>query len=212
MLITQLDVASKRIVDVIYHDEENKDAGLLEYQVFYENLTGQHLEATTVEEARLACVDVVNNGHTKIKRHLSIVEKEAYIRPPWLKEDGTPTAEHVQGPEPIGPDPRDFNEHLPNQELGPVGKARLIFEKMWGSPRKDIMEACTKAGIKLSTASTQYQHFKKAKETEANDTRNPATGMPQLAPGVQVGSAPAQHGATADEGTPQTPEETPPKA
>lgn len=43
---------------------------------------------------------------------------------------------------------------------GPVAVARRIFQEMEGKPRREIIEACAKAGVKRSTAATQYQRWK----------------------------------------------------
>ncbi len=48
-----------------------------------------------------------------------------------------------------------------NDTLGPVARARLVFEEYQGFPRKEIIEACSKLGIKRSTAATQYQRWRK---------------------------------------------------
>ncbi len=137
----------------------------------HERLTGHRVEFATIEEAKEKCSVAVAD------RYFAEPKK---IRPPWLKEDGSPTVEQEE--EDLG-DPVFENA----DNLGPVGKARLIFDAMWGHPRKDIIEMCRRAGIKDSTASTQYQHYKKARETaEAGDDRNPETGMPRLPPGVRI--------------------------
>jgi hypothetical protein len=49
-------------------------------------------------------------------------------------------------------------------ELGPVAKARAVFEAMQGKARKDVLEACEQLGVKRSTASTQYQRWRKARQ------------------------------------------------
>lgn len=45
---------------------------------------------------------------------------------------------------------------------GPVAIARRICDELAGHPRRDIIEACARAGVKRSTAATQYQKWKSA--------------------------------------------------
>ena len=50
---------------------------------------------------------------------------------------------------------------LPRREATrPVATARRIFERMADRPRHEVIEACAKAGVKRSTAATQYQLWK----------------------------------------------------
>lgn len=48
---------------------------------------------------------------------------------------------------------------------GPVARVHAICEANWGSARKDVIALCVKAGINKFTARTQYQVFKKLKDT-----------------------------------------------
>lgn len=52
-------------------------------------------------------------------------------------------------------------------ELGPVARARLVFQEYEGRPRREIIEACAKLGIKRSTTATQYQRWKKEREKQS---------------------------------------------
>lgn len=45
------------------------------------------------------------------------------------------------------------------KDSGPVATARGIIQELAGHPRRDIIEACAKAGVKRSTAGTQYQRW-----------------------------------------------------
>ena len=134
--------------------------------------------------------------------------KPNVITPPWARQetkDGTnpnPPAPsgHVAAPQPVqaGPPAVTATPTPPpvtttsTEAQGPVARARMVFESMVGAPRKDVIEACAKLGIKRSTASTQYQAWKKAREesTLPNPGQPAGAGnMPRLAPGVYVGPA-----------------------
>lgn len=193
MLHTMLDVREHKVTDVVPQGDPN--VFMQELSELYERTTGQKAQFTDVEDAREKVKAALEakffreptGTAPQPRRGGGYREYDTTpVRPPWLKEDGTPTANPPQRVHSEGDpenDEMDFDgRHNPD---GPVAKARSIFEKMWGSPRKDIIEACAQAGIKRSTASTQYQHFKKAKEHQA-DYKNPQTGMPQLAPGTRV--------------------------
>lgn len=178
MLYTVIDSDQKKVIDVVAHGDETRY--IQEYTELYEAITGQKVEFKSIEEAKGSCVEAVHNRTfnrpvaTRTKDYLSSTA-EVY-RPPWLNADGTPTATPPEGAE---------TAYSNRKKDGPLARARVIFEEMWGSPRKDIIEACAKAGIKRSTAATQYQAFKKMKESELTVGPN---GMPQLPPGVQVGN------------------------
>jgi hypothetical protein len=47
--------------------------------------------------------------------------------------------------------------------IGKVAHARIIFEDMKGLPRKEVLSACTGAGINVNTAKTQYHRWKNEK-------------------------------------------------
>lgn len=122
------------------------------------------------------------------------------ITPPWARSDTSNGTNPNPAPQPARPTPppvtqvarsehpaEEQEHHDTRQSDGPVARARKVFEEMQGAQRKDVIDACAKLGIKRSTASTQYQAWKKAKE-EAGEWRNPSTGMPQLAPGTYLGN------------------------
>jgi hypothetical protein len=126
------------------------------------------------------------------------------ITPPWARQEtkdgNNPNPTHVATPQPVqaGPPAVTATPTPPpasttsTEAQGPVARARMVFESMVGAPRKDVIEACAKLGIKRSTASTQYQAWKKAREESTlPDPSKPAgTGnMPRLAPGVYLGPA-----------------------
>jgi len=48
----------------------------------------------------------------------------------------------------------------PRKVNGPVATVRRICGQMKGRPRWEVIEACARAGVKRSTAATQYQHNK----------------------------------------------------
>lgn len=194
MLHTMLDVKEHKVADVLPSGDPN--VFMQELTELYERTTGKKADFQSVEDAR-AKVRVALEAKffreegTPVQPHRGGGYREydtTPVRPPWLKEDGTPTAnpprqvQTHEGEE--HPEATDYDGRV-NPD-GPVAKARAIFEKMWGSPRKDIIEACAQVGIKRSTASTQYQHFKKAKEHSV-EYRNSQTNMPQLAPGTRAG-------------------------
>jgi hypothetical protein len=113
------------------------------------------------------------------KRNSGIIYVDPPKYPPWINpETGLPTRT---------PEPKAKSQLMPDidMSLSPVRRARQVFEQLWGEPRKDIIEACVQLGINRSTASTQYQHYKKSREQD-QEHRNPATGMPQLAPGERA--------------------------
>jgi hypothetical protein len=60
---------------------------------------------------------------------------------------------------------RYFPESKTVEEMGPVQRARLLFEEMRGHSRKEILDACERLGIKRATASTQYQKWRSAQGT-----------------------------------------------
>lgn len=45
------------------------------------------------------------------------------------------------------------------EAMGPVARARKVFDELKGHPRKEHIEACAKLGIKRSTAAAQYQRW-----------------------------------------------------
>lgn len=51
---------------------------------------------------------------------------------------------------------------------GPVAIARRICDELAGHPRRDIIEACARAGVKRSTAATQYQKWKSTHQPAAH--------------------------------------------
>lgn len=51
---------------------------------------------------------------------------------------------------------------------GPVAIVRRICNELAGHPRRDIIEACVRAGVKWSTAATQYQKWKSAHRPTTN--------------------------------------------
>lgn len=58
---------------------------------------------------------------------------------------------------------RYFGEEPKAEELkgpGPIATARRIIQELAGHPRREVIEACAKAGIKRSTAGTQYQRWR----------------------------------------------------
>lgn len=132
-----------------------------------------------------------------------VAQTSGHITPPWARSDtqnGTnpnPPAQakpaapqpQAQGSPPVEahPEEQEHKTQREQQSTGPVARARMVFETMAGAPRKDVIDACAKLGIKRSTAQTQYQAWKKARETITDD-RNPNTGMPQLAPGTYLGN------------------------
>jgi hypothetical protein len=61
---------------------------------------------------------------------------------------------------------REDDEHPDSP--GPVAIARRICDELAGHPRRDIIEACARAGVKRSTAATQYQKWKSAHQPAAN--------------------------------------------
>ncbi len=61
------------------------------------------------------------------------------------------------------------------QALGPVARARAIFEELGlGRPRKEHLAACEKLGIKATTAAAQYQSWKTAKKNAGHTAPQPA--------------------------------------
>lgn len=60
---------------------------------------------------------------------------------------------------------REDDEHATE---GPVAIARRICDELAGHPRRDIIEACARAGVKRSTAATQYQKWKSAHQPAAH--------------------------------------------
>lgn len=133
-----------------------------------------------------------------------VAQATGQIVPPWARSDTqngtnpnpTPVKPQQAAPQaqaqaspPVEAHPEEqaHTAQREQQSAGPVARARMVFETMAGAPRKDVIDACAKLGIKRSTAQTQYQAWKKARETVSND-RSPTTGMPQLAPGVYLGN------------------------
>lgn len=58
---------------------------------------------------------------------------------------------------------RYFGEEPKAEELkgpGPIATARRIIQELAGHPRREVIEACAKAGVKRSTAGTQYQRWR----------------------------------------------------
>jgi hypothetical protein len=53
------------------------------------------------------------------------------------------------------------NAKASNVDIGKVAHARIIFEDLKGLPRKEVLSACTGAGININTAKTQYHRWKK---------------------------------------------------
>jgi hypothetical protein len=182
VLHTVLDVQEAKVVDLVPSGDPTEY--LQELVELYARVTGQPVEFTSLDQAKKACMAAIHTkffGSPSGGRPTREYDTRP-VTPPWINpETGKPTRDP-----PAEPPPRSYSTS--NREPGPVGKAREVFVAMWGSPRKDIIEECARRGIKRSTASTQYQHFKKAKEQE-QEYRNPETGMPQLAPGTQLGDA-----------------------
>jgi hypothetical protein len=173
-----LDVHAEKVVDLVPSGDPH--GYTQELHDLYRRLTGIEPNFESLEQAKLACIEAIRVGFfAKLPERVGRPTREYDTRPvtpPWLNQDGTPTRI---------PDPNEPATHRTYHKEGPVSKAREIFDAMWGSPRKDIIEACAAAGIKRSTAATQYQHYKKSKDA-AIEHRNPTTNMPQLAPGVMV--------------------------
>jgi hypothetical protein len=183
MLYPALDIQQKKVVDIHPHGTENP---MKEFVNLYNELTGQNVDTfDTVEHAKKACMDAL---HDRTFAHPAPQTQSGSYTPPWLNKDGSRTATPPTQESKGEPQEEEHGGDLSRaDDDGPVAKARVIFEKMWGAPRKDVIEECARQGIKRSTASTQYQHFKKAKETaEMPEHRNPQNGMPQLPPGARV--------------------------
>lgn len=125
-------------------------------------------------------------------------QRTGTITPPWARTttvDGnnnpnpSKTVQATTPPPPPQPAP-PVNIEV-KQADGPVARARKVFDAMAGHPRKEVIDACAKVGIKRSTAQTQYQAWKKAREeVTLPDPSKPAGegNMPRLAPGTYLGA------------------------
>jgi hypothetical protein len=55
-------------------------------------------------------------------------------------------------------------------KLGPVAQARAIFAKMPRARRKDVLDACVKAGVNKATAATYYQLWRHRNDKQPKTT------------------------------------------
>lgn len=52
-----------------------------------------------------------------------------------------------------------YKKQESDKAIGAVAKAKQIFEKMQGKPRKEVLIKCVKQGINPNTASAQYYKY-----------------------------------------------------
>lgn len=210
MLYVAMDMEKQRVTDIML----GGDAAVMyrELIALYNQMTGETRHGfASLEEAKRMTTEAVHARYfgpsarevrspapPSVPPLPEAVRSAPTVKPPWEQVRAAPWS---QAPTPATPpavevvreeaheEPQHGEPEVMHpghdRENGPVARARRIFESMPGAPRKDILDACAKVGIKRSTASTQFQAWKKAKE-EAREYRNPENGMPQLAPGVQV--------------------------
>lgn len=216
MLYAAIDMEKKQVTDIILGGEAGhlfQELIDLYNKMTGENRTS----FASLDEAKKMCIRAVHARHfpesvqakpaqqtvpvtparTMPPVPAPVAQAGGQIVPPWARQDtqnGTnpnpkPQPQAAAPPAPVEKhhEEQAHTAQREQQSAGPVARARMVFETMAGAPRKDVIDACAKLGIKRSTAQTQYQAWKKARETVTDD-RNPHTGMPQLAPGTYLGN------------------------
>lgn len=206
MLFPAIDMETKQVKDIMLGgDAAHLYRELIE---FYNMVTGERRTGfNSLDEAKKMCVEAAQRryfgGEVPVKPRTWVPPQVPTAPaqptttstaappphkpvPPWAQGAVAPVAAPAQ------PAPAQVTRSEPEHDSrevhaeGPVARARRVFEEMSGAPRKDILDACVKLGIKRSTAQTQYQAWKKAREEAIEKGPD---GVIRLPPGSYVGNA-----------------------
>lgn len=194
MLYAAIDPGTRKVTDIML----GGDVGHMYQELIdlYNRLTGEKVERfATIEEAKAKCIAAVHKSvfGSAPTTMSPAPQPQGAVAPPWARRTEAPAPApqaQAKAPNVIPPAPPEVKS---GQGMGPVAICRRVFEELWGAPRKDIIEACARLGVKRSTAQTQFQRYKQDREQgiqprqEPRDLdRNPSNGMPLLPPGTTV--------------------------